>query len=67
MSKQRRKTSPIKLVLILLVIAVVAFAGYRFLAIRQADRDADQVLEVMYDLIPGLGVDTGVSTGAGGY
>lgn len=65
MSKQRRKTSPIKLVLILLVIAVVAFAGYRFLAIRQADRDADQVLEVMYDLIPGLGVDTGVSTGAG--
>lgn len=65
MSKQRRKSSPIKLVLILLIIAMVAFAGYRFLAIRQADRDADKVLETMYKLIPGLGVDTGVSTGNG--
>lgn len=46
-------------------MAGVAYAGYRFLAIRQADRDADAVLETMHDLIPGLGVDTGVSSGAG--
>ena len=65
MSKQHRKTLPIKLVLILLIIAIAAFAGYRILAIRQAGRDADQVLDTMYDLIPGLGVETGVSTGVG--
>jgi sortase (surface protein transpeptidase) len=61
----RRKTSPVKLIIVLLVVVTVGFAGYRFLAIREADKDAEQVLDVMYDLIPGLGVDTGVSTGAG--
>ena len=64
MSKSRRK-SPIKLIVILLIAAIAVFAGYRFLAIRQADKDADAVLDTMYDLIPGLGVDTGISTGHG--
>ena len=61
----RRKTSPVKLIIVLLVVVTVGFAGYRFVAIREADKDAEQVLDVMYDLIPGLGVDTGVSTGTG--
>ena len=64
MSKSRRK-SPIKLIVILLVVAMAAYAGYRFLMIKQADRDADAVLDTMYDIIPGLGVDTGISTGHG--
>lgn len=65
MVRHRRKISPIRLAIILLILAAIAFAGYRFLMIRQADRDAEEVLNAMNDLIPGLGVDSGISTGAG--
>ncbi len=33
--------------------------------VKYASQDANAVLDKMYDLIPGLGVDTGVSTGRG--
>lgn len=52
-------------VLALLVVAAVAFGGYRLLMIRQSSQEAEAVLKIMYTLIPDLGVDTGVSTGAG--
>lgn len=52
-------------VLVLLVVAALAFGGYRFFSIRQASHKAEDVLEIMYTLIPGLGVETGTSTGAG--
>lgn len=49
----------------LLITAALAFAGYRAFELRQASSEADAVLNKMYELIPDLGVDTGVSTGQG--
>ncbi len=65
MDANSRKKPLIRLVLLLLIIAAAGYAGYRALQIKSAGNDADAVLEVMYDIVPGLGVETGVSTGAG--
>jgi len=65
MGQRRRNLPLIRMILVLLVVAAAAYGGYRFLQIQKADRNADAVLETMKDLIPGLGVDTGVSTGRG--
>lgn len=63
---QRRRSIPlIRIIVLLLVAAVIGYGGYRFLHIQKADKDAEAVLSTMKDLIPGLGVDTGVSTGNG--
>lgn len=54
-----------KKVLVLLIAAVLAFGGYRLLTIQRASSEAEKVLESMYKLIPGLGVETEASTGRG--
>lgn len=65
MDANSRKKPLIRLILLLLIVAAAGYAGYRALQIKKAGHDADAVLDVMYDIIPGLGVETGVSTGAG--
>lgn len=65
MTKKSRKTPVIRLFLMLLILAAAGYAGYRILHIEKAGRNADAVLDVMYDLIPGLGKETDISTGAG--
>ena len=63
---QRSRNKPlIRIIVVLLIAAAVGYSGYRFLHIQKADKDAEAVLSTMKDLIPGLGVDTGVSTGRG--
>ena len=65
MSENNRKIPITRAVLVLLLVAALGFAGYRISQIKHAGQDAEAVLDVMYNLIPGLGVDTGVSTGRG--
>ncbi len=65
MDHRRRGNKPVRLTVMLLIIAALAFGGYRIYQVRQASQQANEVLKVMYDMIPGLGTDTGVSTGRG--
>lgn len=65
MTTKNRKNPLVRWILVLLILAVAGYAGYRVLQVRQADREADAVLAVMYEQIPNLGVDTGISTGVG--
>ena len=55
----------ISALIILLILAAAAYGGYAYMQLREANRHAGEVLETMKSLIPGLGVDTGISTGAG--
>lgn len=61
----RRDKQSIRIIAVLLIAAALAFAGYRVFELRQASHEADSVLKTMYELVPDLGVDNGVSTGHG--
>ena len=65
MTGKSRKKPFIKIILILLVLAVLGYAGYRFLQVKKASSEADAVMKVMYDLVPGLGTETDESMGGG--
>lgn len=65
MGQKSRGNRTIRLTIVLLVIAALVFSGYRIYKIRQASHQANAVLQVMYEMIPGLGQDTDVSTGRG--
>ena len=65
MTVNKGRSRVIRLIILLLILAIAGFAGYRAYQIRSAGKEAAQVLDTMYELVPGLGVETGVSTGAG--
>lgn len=65
MARKSGRGSLLKIVTALIVIAAIGFAVFRFVNIKQGGQQADEVLDRMKQLIPGLGVDTGVSTGSG--
>lgn len=65
MRKRSGISTLIKLAVLLIVIGLIGFAGYRIQQIRQAGSHSEAVVEVMKNMIPGLGEDTGISTGKG--
>ena len=60
-----RKRRWIFIVITLIVVAGLAFAGARYYQITQSASSADRVLNTMKKVVPGLGVDTGESAGIG--
>lgn len=61
-----RVTRPLAgFLIVLILLAGLGLGGWKFMQIRAADEKSEQVLSVMYELIPDLGVDTGTSTGRG--
>lgn len=65
MKQKSRGNRTIRLTIVLLIAAGLLFGGYRIYRVKQASQQANEVLRTMYDMIPGLGVDTGVSSGRG--
>lgn len=65
MDQKSRGNRRIRLAIILMIAAGLLFGGYRVYKAKQASQQANEVLQVMYEMIPGLGVDTGVSAGRG--
>lgn len=61
----RRWRSISRWIMAIVVVAVLAYAGYTFMQLRESAKHADEVLDTMKTLIPDLGVDTGESTGQG--
>jgi sortase (surface protein transpeptidase) len=57
--------SIVKIIVLLMVIAAVAFFGYSYYQTKTGSDRADRILETMKEVIPDLGVDTGTSTGQG--
>jgi sortase (surface protein transpeptidase) len=55
----------VRLAVILLVFAVIAYGGYRYMQLKAASEHADAVLETLRSVIPDFGVDTGTSSGQG--
>ena len=53
------------LIAAVLVLAAAAYAGHTFLGLHKGSQHSEQVMETMKTLIPGLGVETGISTGQG--
>ena len=57
--------SILRITIVLLIIAALCLGGWKYMQAKEAGGRAEQVLRTMYDLIPGLGVDSGTSTGRG--
>ena len=57
--------SVVKYIAAFLFIAVLAYSGYHYTQICAGARHANEVMEEMRAVIPGLGVDTDVSSGNG--
>lgn len=51
--------------IIIIVLLAAAYAGYRVFTGMMYSAEADRILDQMYTLVPGLGNDSGISTGAG--
>jgi sortase (surface protein transpeptidase) len=62
---KKRKIPVILMVFILIFAAAGIYGGYTLVNRWQGASEAEQVLEKMYKLVPGLGQDTGKSTGHG--
>ena len=60
-----RTKSIVKWVAALLIVSVAFYVGYTFLHVIDSSRHAEEVLESMRTLVPGLGVETDTSTGRG--
>ena len=55
----------LKISILLLIIAAIGYGGYTYYQIQQSGKHASEVLNTMKNIIPNLGVDTGVSKGLG--
>ena len=59
------KSRIIKIAITMAIIGLIACVGYNFYANSRGDHKAQQTIETLKGIIPGLGVDTGVVTGLG--
>ncbi len=57
--------SILKISIVLLIIAALGYSGYTYFHIQQSGKHAAEVLSKMENIIPNLGVDTGMSKGLG--
>ena len=55
----------LKISILLLIIAAIGYGGYTYYQIQQSGKHASEVLNTMKNIIPNLGVDTGMSKGLG--
>ena len=55
----------VRLIAVLLILAAAAYGVYAYLELQRAEKHANEVLGKMKTMIPGLGTDTGISTGQG--
>lgn len=53
------------LIILLIVVTAAAYSGYRYFQLKSATAHADAVLDTLRTVIPGLGEDSGMSTGQG--
>ena len=65
MSKKHKGNNLMRLFALLLVIGLIAFAGWELNGERQGSAKASLVMETLERIVPGLGIDTGISTGNG--
>ncbi len=65
MNKKHGAGNLIKTVVIVLVVAALAFAGWQFYSDHRGSAKADAVMSVLSGIVPGLGDEGAASTGVG--
>lgn len=65
MNRRRGKNKLIRLAIILLFFAIFGAAGWWLYSGHQGNAKADSVMRTLYEIVPGLGADSDINTGAG--
>ena len=65
MTAKKSSKSIIRIIILILIVGIIAFIAYNYYTGSKDDRKANDVVESLRNIIPGLGVDTDVATGLG--
>jgi len=65
MSAKKGKPSIIRIIIVIIIVGMFAFFAYNMYSLNRGDRWAKEVIATLENIIPGLGIESGVATGLG--
>ncbi len=65
MKNKHGSSNLIRMIVALVLIVVLGLTGWKIYSNRHGGSNAESVMATLYEIIPNLGVDTGISTGVG--
>ena len=65
MSAKKGKPSIIRIIIVIIIVGMFAFFAYNMYSLNRGDRRAKEVIATLENIIPGLGIESGVATGLG--